>query len=38
MTAILLGLWALFYLIRKFKPKNKSADDQCCSRGCDCWL
>gem|GEM_PF-5806686 len=34
--AIFLGLWSLYYLIRKFRPKNKPATDQDCGRGCGC--
>ena len=34
--AVFLGLWSLYYIIRKFRPKNKSIPDQSCGRDCGC--
>ena len=35
-AAALLGLWSLYYLINKFRPKNNPKTDQSCGKGCDC--
>lgn len=31
-----LGLWSLYYLIQRFRPKYNPATDKGCGGGCNC--